>query len=161
MGNKLIMSMGIGISLFVMILVLGVAFTSIMGYIARADTTTGLNTITVITNGTLTDFGSSYPYVSNVIDCINSSDATHTLNAANYTVVTGNSLGSGGFVLKDSGAIFVGEDVNCTVSYLKSTTASNGISALLVIFATIGGLGVLFVLVMIIKPFLSLMKKED
>lgn len=159
MDNKFIKYMAVGVGIFIIIMCLGIALTSIMSFISRADTTADVNSITVATNGSLTNFGSSYPYVQDVAGCINAS-GTATLAAANYSVVTGSSLGNGGFVLSDSGSTFSGWSVNCTgVRYLKSTTASNGITALLVIFATIGSLAVLFVLIMIIKPFMGMMKK--
>ena len=157
MKPDMIKQIGIGVGLFIIVIVLGIGLTSIMSYTARDDVTETVNGITVATNGTLTDFGTSYPYIQDIGGCVNAT-GTATLAAANYTVVTATTTGNG-FVLLDTGATFSGWVVNCTgVNYLKDTTASTGISALIVIFGTIGALAVLFVLVMLIKPFIGLMK---
>ena len=153
MDGKQLGGLALGTLLVVVFLGIGVYFMVQTSYIARDDTTTGVNSITVAANGSLTDLGSSYPYVQDVTSCINSSDATDTLNAANYTVVTGSNLGSGGFVLKDSGIDFVGEDINCTVQYKKSTTASTAILSFIAIFGTIAGFTTLVVLVYILRRF--------
>lgn len=140
--------------LFIFLIVFGITavITSSMGYAARKDTTVSLTGITVATNGSLTDFTSTYPFVQTVTSCINASDATHSLTAANYTVITGNSGGSGGFVLADTGAVFVGESVNCTVSYLKTTDATTAAVAMFIIYSTLAGLAVLVFIIIITKP---------
>lgn len=158
-SGKLIKSIGVGVSIFVMVLTLGILLMAIMSYTARDDTTATVGGITVLTNGSLTNLGASYPYVQGITDCVNLSDATDTLNAANYTVVEGNAAGNGGFILKDTGSEFVGEDVNCSVSYKKTTTATTSILALIVTIGAIGGLGVLFVLIMLLKPFFGMIKE--
>lgn len=156
MEGKQLGFLGVGVFIFVVVMCFGIVMTATLSYTSRADTTIDVAGITVATNGSLTNFGASYPYVQDVAGCVNAT-GTATLASTNYTVVTGTSTGSGGFILLDSGSTFSGWVVNCTdVQYLKSTTASTAISALIVLFGTLAGLAVLAVLFMVIKPLLKI-----
>lgn len=110
------------IGVLAVVLLTFIAITDGFGYSLRTPTDVALNGITIATNGSLTDFGSSYPYVQDVTGCVNATTGA-TLSTANYTIISGNAEGNGGFVLKDSGVLLVGDVVNCSsVDYRKSST---------------------------------------
>ena len=128
--NKFITGLAITTVIFILVLVFGIVITNIMAYVARDSTITDVTGVTVATNGSLTNFGASYPYVQDIDGCINAT-GTEILASANYTVAEGNAAGGGGFILSDTATDFIGATVNCTdVTYLKTTTATTAISGL-------------------------------
>lgn len=150
--DKNLVYLGVGVLLFVLVSALGVIFSDTMGYAARDSTVATVTEITVATNGTLTDLGSTYPFVQELGSCVN---GTKSLASANYTVIEGNGDGAGGFVLLDTGASYSGEKVNCSVTYLKATTATTAANAIMLIFVTVASLFVIVLMYLILKPIIK------
>jgi len=135
----------IAVLLLTMAVLVTMAVINQYGYSLRTDTTASYNEITVAANNSLTNFGSTYPFVQDVTSCVNSTNAAIKLTEGNYTVVEGTGA-NGGFVLKDGAAKFSGKKVNCTVSYKASndiSTQANTFKTGLAIFGTFAGVVIL------------------
>jgi len=136
---KLMTTSTIIITSIAMLVLIAIAVISQYEYVLRVATNESTNGITVATNGSFTNFGTTRPFVSLVSGCVNASAAADVLATANYTIVEGTEAG-GGFILADAAARFSGESINCSsVTYRAATTASANAdtwTAGLTVFAT-------------------------
>ena len=128
------------------------------------DSTTTEN-VTVVTTlaavNVSADIVSTYPWAQTISLCVNDTDGGIT--AANYTFVEGDYArgGVGTVTLLDGGVEFVGSGLNCTITYLADTDASDAAELFqtgLTVFATFMAVIVLAIIGMIV---ISLFKKKS
>ena len=137
-----------------LIVLVGIAVTEGIGKSLRDSTT--VQNVTVVTTlaavNTSANIVTTYPFAQSIANCNN---GTVEVYAANYTFVEGDiaNEGVGTVTLNDGGVDLVGGSLNCSITYLADTDASD-VGALFVtglkVFGTFMAVIVLAIVGMII-----------
>jgi len=156
MGNnlKILPIIGIAVLAIAIIVLVGIAVLTGYSKILRTDVSATENGITVAANTTLTQVGTlgEYPFIQTIPSCVNATDATDILTTANYAVVEGATAdGANGFVLNTASASYVGETVNCSLTYLADANGQNSADTFIAGLAIFGTFMAVIVLALIGK----------
>ena len=126
------------------------------------DSTTTASVVVIPTLGavnTSSSISTTYPWAKTLTSCVNlTGTALTTDNYTFYPGVAGN-VGVGYVVLLDEGSGYVGDSLNCTITYLADTDASDAAELFITgmtVFATFMAVIVLAIIGMIV---ISLFKK--
>lgn len=141
--------------------IIGIAV--ITGFEETLRDSTTVNNVTVVATigavNTTTDISTTYPWAQTLTNCVNTTGTA--LTSTNYSFVAGSAgnVGIGYVVLTDANAAWVGDSLNCTITYLADTTESDAAELFITgmtVFATFSAVIVLAIVGMIV---ISLFKK--
>ena len=149
------------------IVLVGGAVINGFSYQLRQETNTSLPAVTLAAVNASAEVGTGeYPYLQEVVNCVNESDggadpnaAGNKLSAAFYTVDEGNNV-RGTITLNDDGSFWAAKVVNCSIKYLADTTAQGYADKFISGLAVFGTFMSVIVLAIVGKVILSLFKKS-